>query len=149
MLQFDAEASRRVEATYTTPDVVEQRQKGHCCIRGYRVEAATLLVERPERGGDDGLDVGEGGHRMQQRRTSLGGTVASGDHSNRRPPPESLNAISDAKIDSFEHFWQLSGREAAPLATRQPHLRARYNSAPTGTSPVGAAAGPQLSWGIA
>ena len=26
MLQFDAEASRRVEATYTTPDVVEQRQ---------------------------------------------------------------------------------------------------------------------------
>jgi arsenite methyltransferase len=26
MLQFDAEASRRVEATYLTPDVVEQRQ---------------------------------------------------------------------------------------------------------------------------
>ena len=26
MLQFNAEASRRVEATYTTPDVVEQRQ---------------------------------------------------------------------------------------------------------------------------
>jgi arsenite methyltransferase len=26
MLQFDAEASRRVEATYMTPDVVEQRQ---------------------------------------------------------------------------------------------------------------------------
>ena len=26
MLQFDAEASRRVETTYTTPDVVEQRQ---------------------------------------------------------------------------------------------------------------------------
>ena len=26
MLQFDAEASRRVEATYTTPDVAEQRQ---------------------------------------------------------------------------------------------------------------------------
>jgi hypothetical protein len=32
------------------------------------------------------------------------GTVASGDHSNRRPPPESLNAISDARIDCFEHF---------------------------------------------
>jgi hypothetical protein len=31
-------------------------------------------------------------------------TVASGDHSNRRPPPESLNAIGDARIDSFEHF---------------------------------------------
>jgi hypothetical protein len=32
------------------------------------------------------------------------GTVASGDHSNRRPPPESLNAIGEAKIDCFEHF---------------------------------------------
>jgi hypothetical protein len=32
------------------------------------------------------------------------GTVASGDHSNRRPPPESLNAIGDARIDCFEHF---------------------------------------------
>jgi hypothetical protein len=32
------------------------------------------------------------------------GTVASGDHSNRRPSPESLNAISDARIDCFEHF---------------------------------------------
>jgi hypothetical protein len=38
-----------------------------------------------------------------------------GDHSNWRPPPESLNAIGDAKIDCFEHFWQPSGREAAPL----------------------------------
>ena len=43
------------------------------------------------------------------------GTVASGDHSNRRPPPESLNAIGDARIDCFERFWQPSGREAAPL----------------------------------
>jgi hypothetical protein len=32
------------------------------------------------------------------------GTVASGDHSNRRPPPEPLNAIGDARIDCFEHF---------------------------------------------
>jgi hypothetical protein len=32
------------------------------------------------------------------------GTVASGDHSNRRPPPESLNAIGDTRIDCFEHF---------------------------------------------
>ena len=43
------------------------------------------------------------------------GTVASGVQSNRRPPPESLNAIGDARIDCFEHFWQSSGREAAPL----------------------------------
>jgi hypothetical protein len=34
----------------------------------------------------------------------LDGTVASGDHSNRRPPPEPLNAIGDAGIDCFEHF---------------------------------------------
>jgi hypothetical protein len=33
------------------------------------------------------------------------GTVASGDHAIRRPPPESLNAIGDARIDCFEHFW--------------------------------------------
>ena len=32
------------------------------------------------------------------------GTVASSDHPNRRPPPESLNAIGDARIDCFEHF---------------------------------------------
>jgi hypothetical protein len=32
------------------------------------------------------------------------GTAASGDHSNRRPPPESLNAIGDARIDWFGHF---------------------------------------------
>jgi hypothetical protein len=61
------------------------------------------------------------GCRFAHRRTTdgpqpaPGGTVASGDHSNRRPPPESLNAIGDAKIDCFEHFWQPSGREAAPL----------------------------------
>jgi hypothetical protein len=42
-------------------------------------------------------------------------TVASGDHSNRRSPPESLNAIGDAKIDCFEHFWPPPGRAAAPL----------------------------------
>ena len=45
----------------------------------------------------------------------LDGTVASGDHSNRRPLPESLNAIGDARIDCFEHFWQTFGRKAAPL----------------------------------
>jgi hypothetical protein len=30
-------------------------------------------------------------------------------------PLQSLNAIDDAKIDFFEHFWQPSGWEAAPL----------------------------------
>ena len=44
--------------------------------------------------------LGEG----SQPRIMLEGTVASGYHSNRRPPPESLNAIGDARIDCFEHF---------------------------------------------
>ena len=51
------------------------------------------------------------------------------------PPPESLNAIGDARIDCFEHFWQPSGREAAHFATRQWHLRARCNSAAAEPSP--------------
>ena len=46
---------------------------------------------------------------------ALRGTDASGDYSSWRPPPESLNAIGDAKIACFEHFWEPSGREAAPL----------------------------------
>src|SRR4029453_2197213 len=41
----------------------------------------------------------------RQRRGAVTGTVASGDHAIRRPPPESLNAIGDARIDCFEHFW--------------------------------------------
>jgi Domain of unknown function (DUF1918) len=46
---------------------------------------------------------------------SVLGTVASGDHSNRRPPLESLNALGDARIGCFEHFRQPSRREATPL----------------------------------
>jgi hypothetical protein len=42
--------------------------------------------------------------RFWNNKGGLEGTVASGDHSNRRPPPESLIAISDARIDCFEHF---------------------------------------------
>lgn len=46
MLQFDAETSRRVEASYLTPDVVEQRR---------------ILLERLAlRPGDDVLDLGSG-----------------------------------------------------------------------------------------
>lgn len=46
MLQFDAETSRRLEASYLTPDVVEQRR---------------LLLERLAlRPGDDVLDIGSG-----------------------------------------------------------------------------------------
>ena len=41
------------------------------------------------------------------------GTVASGDHRPRRPPPEPLNVASDRGIDHFEHFLQLFGRGSA------------------------------------
>jgi hypothetical protein len=57
------------------------------------------------------------------------------------PPPESLNAIGDARIDCFEHFWQPSGREAAHFATRQWHLRARCNSAAAEPTPCLASTG--------
>jgi hypothetical protein len=67
--------------------------------------------------------------RLDQPQDEPDGTVASGDYSNRRPPLESLNAIGDARIDCFEHFWQPSGRGAAPLCYPPRHLRARCNSA--------------------
>jgi arsenite methyltransferase len=46
MLQFDAETSRRLEASYLTPDVVEQRR--------------VLLERLALRPGDDVLDIGAG-----------------------------------------------------------------------------------------
>jgi SAM-dependent methyltransferase len=46
MLQFDEEASRRIEATYATPDVVEQR----CAVR------AALALNQ----GENVLDIGSG-----------------------------------------------------------------------------------------
>jgi len=90
-------------------------------------DRAGVKVERPERGGDADLDAGEGGHRMQQRRTSLGGTGDLKPASSTRVPSHRR-----AKIDCFEHLWQPSRREAAPLCYRQPHLRARGNSAVEG-----------------
>jgi hypothetical protein len=41
------------------------------------------------------------------------GTVASGDHRPRRPPPEPLNVAFDRGIDRFEHVLQLFGRGSA------------------------------------
>ncbi|HKQ42793.1 MAG TPA: methyltransferase domain-containing protein, partial [Pseudonocardia sp.] len=46
MLQFDAETARRIEATYTTPDVVAQRR-----------EVRRLLAPRP---GEHIVDIGAG-----------------------------------------------------------------------------------------
>ena len=57
------------------------------------------------------------------------GTVDSGDHSNRRPPPEPLHAIGDAKIDCLSDSGSRLDGKRLQVATRQPHLRARRNSA--------------------
>jgi hypothetical protein len=54
---------------------------------------AIELDTRSARGRRAGTDPG--GPPLGDR----AGTVASGDHSNRRPPPEPLNAIGDARID--------------------------------------------------
>ena len=63
MLQFDAEASRRVEATYTTPDVVEQRQAALGLGPGERVidigtGPGLLAAEIAAAVGPDGLVCG-------------------------------------------------------------------------------------------
>jgi hypothetical protein len=97
-------------------------------------DRAGVKVERPERGGDDDLDAGEGGHRMQQRRTSLGGTVASGDHSNRRPPPEPLAigeprlialSTSGSRLDGKRLHVATANRTFGPDATVPPPAPAR------------------------
>jgi hypothetical protein len=55
---------------------------------------------------------------------SVGGTVASGDHRPRRPPPEPLNVAFDRGIDRFEHFLQLSlGGEAPRVCIPGRHTR--------------------------
>jgi hypothetical protein len=55
---------------------------------------------------------------------SVGGTVASGDHRPRRPPPEPLNVAFDCGIDRFEHFLQLSlGGEAPRVCIPGRHTR--------------------------
>jgi hypothetical protein len=60
---------------------------------------------------------------------AYGGTVASGVQSNRRPPPESLNAIGDARIDCFSTSDSRLDGKRLHFATRRRHLRARCNSA--------------------
>ena len=80
---------------------------------------AGVKVERPERGGDDDLDAGEGGHRMQQRRTSLGGTVASGDHfqpaSSTRVPKPSAMPRGIAGPSTLAAIWTGSWPTLVPL----------------------------------
>src|SRR5262249_37954646 len=63
MLQFDDEASRRSEATYMTPDVVEQRRA---------VRAALALGH-----GDRVLDIGSGAGLLAQEMAAEVGAVGS------------------------------------------------------------------------
>jgi hypothetical protein len=90
-----------------------------------------------------------GGHLLRSTLpaagSSQGGTVASGVHSNRRPPPASLNAIGDAGIDCFEHFWQPSGREAAPHCYPPTAPSGQMQQCPSaGLEPPSPSAGPTL-----
>jgi len=87
-----------------------------------RLEETAEQVAAPYRTWILVVEDGHPGRRAWQLQPERGprrrlppGTLASGNHSNRRPPPESLNVLGDTKIDCFEHFWQASGREAARL----------------------------------
>src|SRR5262249_56479258 len=82
-LQFDEEASRRSEATYMTPDIVEQRRA---------VRAALALGQ-----GEKVLDIGSGAGLLAHEMAAEGGAVGSVDGIDpsesmlapprRRPPP--------------------------------------------------------------
>ncbi|MBV9196572.1 MAG: methyltransferase domain-containing protein [Solirubrobacterales bacterium] len=76
-LQFDEDASRRIEATYTTPDVVEQR----------RVVRAALELGP----GENVLDVGSGPGLLALEMAAEVGTVGSVDGVD---PSESMLALS-------------------------------------------------------
>src|SRR5215469_5471254 len=77
MLQFDDEASRRSEATYMTPDVVEQR----------RAVRAALALGR----GEKVLDIGSGAGLLAQEMAAEVGTVGSVDGID---PSESMLALA-------------------------------------------------------
>jgi arsenite methyltransferase len=82
-LQFDEEWSRRVEATYTTPDVVEQR----------RVIRAALALEQ----GETVLDIGSGPGLLACEMAAEVGTVGSVDGVD---PSESMLALARGRQPS-------------------------------------------------
>jgi ubiquinone/menaquinone biosynthesis C-methylase UbiE len=79
-LQFDEEASRRIEATYTTPDVVEQR----------RVIRAALVLGQ----GENVLDIGSGPGLLACEMAAEVGAVGSVDGID---PSESMLALARAR----------------------------------------------------
>src|SRR5581483_9833713 len=79
-LRFDDEASRKAEAAYLTPDVVEQR----------RVTRAVLALEQ----GEDVLDIGSGMGLLASEmavEVGAGGSVAGID------PSQSMLALAQAR----------------------------------------------------
>jgi SAM-dependent methyltransferase len=76
-LQFDEEASRRLEATYTTPDVVEQRRA---------IRTALALG-----GGENVLDIGSGPGLLACEMAAEVGAVGSVDGID---PSESMLALA-------------------------------------------------------
>jgi SAM-dependent methyltransferase len=82
MLQFDAETARRIEATYTTPDVVAQRQ-----------EVRRLLAPRP---GEHIVDIGAGPGFLAAEMAAEGARVVAVD------PSASMREVAGARGVDFE-----------------------------------------------
>jgi len=82
MLQFDAETARRVEATYTTPDVVAQRR-----------EVRRLLAPRP---GEHIVDIGAGPGFLAAEMAAEGAWVVAVD------PSASMRELARGRDVDFE-----------------------------------------------
>jgi len=93
MLQFDAETARRIEATYTTPDVVAQRQ-----------EVRRLLALRP---GERVVDIGAGPGFLVAEMAAEGARVVAVD------PSASMRELARARGVDFA--IEDGSAEALPL----------------------------------
>ena len=93
MLQFDAETARRVEATYTTPDVVAQRR-----------EVRRLLAPRP---GEHIVDIGAGPGFLAAEMATEGARVVAVD------PSASMRELARARGVDFA--IEDGSAEALPL----------------------------------
>jgi ubiquinone/menaquinone biosynthesis C-methylase UbiE len=93
MLQFDAETARRVEATYTTPDVVAQRR-----------EVRRLLAPRP---GEHIVDIGAGPGFLAAEMAAEGARVVAVD------PSASMRELAHAR--GVEFAIEDGSAEALPL----------------------------------
>jgi arsenite methyltransferase len=104
ILQFDAEASRRVEALYTTPDVVEQRRT-----------VLDLLALRP---GERVLDIGVGpGMLAAEMARAIGPTGAiSGIDISEQMLAIATRRAADAGPDSAPIEVRTGGADALPFA---------------------------------